>query len=143
MTLILVNNGNEGAKLSQAEIDSNAALMLTAGSETTATLLSGATWLLLKNSDVMQKLRDEIRGKFKTYDDIMLDAVNKTPYLIAVLSEALKRLPSCPGRIPTESSQRWRVRQWLLFTGGDRVLCQSLCRVPFQAKFQEPRSFRA
>ena len=96
MAHILANNGNKGATLSQEEIVSNASLMTTAGSETTATLLSGATWLLLKNPDIMQKLQDEIRGKFRTYDDITLNGVNELPYLIAFLSEALRFFPPIP-----------------------------------------------
>ncbi|KAF7596239.1 hypothetical protein BBP40_002772 [Aspergillus hancockii] len=93
MALILANNRDKGAKLSQEEIDSNAFFLMNAGSETTATALSGVTWHLLRNPDVLRKLQDEIRGKFATYDDITLAAVNDTPYLIAVLSEGLRTFP--------------------------------------------------
>ena len=100
MTHILANNGNKGSALSQAEIDSNASLMTTAGSETTATLLSAATWLLLKNPDIMQKVKDEIRGKFKTYEDISLSGVSEAPYMIAFLTEALRFFPPIPVGFP-------------------------------------------
>lgn len=98
MTHILRHNGEKPeATISEKEIESNAALILTAGSETTATLLDGATYLLLKNPSVYQKLKDEVRGLWKTYDDITLDAVNTTaPYLVAVLSEALRYFPPVP-----------------------------------------------
>ncbi|KAF6220920.1 hypothetical protein HO133_002600 [Letharia lupina] len=96
MTHILANNGSKGTALSQKEIDSNAGLMITAGSETTATVLSGATWLLLTNPNVMQKVKDEIRSKFESYDDITLSRVNEIPYTIAFLSEALRLFPPIP-----------------------------------------------
>ncbi|KAK0614865.1 cytochrome P450 monooxygenase [Bombardia bombarda] len=93
MSLILANNGNKGARLTQQEIDSNAFLLLNAGSETTSSLLAGTTWLLLKNPRVMQKLKDELRTKFPTYSDITLAGVNDAPYLLAVLTEALRCFP--------------------------------------------------
>lgn len=95
MTLILANNGNKGAKvtLTQGEIDSNAFLFLNAGTETTASLLSGATWLLLKNPEVMQKLNNEIRSRFASYSEITLSRVNDLPYLNAVISESLRYFP--------------------------------------------------
>lgn len=93
MTLILANNRDKGAKLSQAEIDSNSFFLMNAGSETTATALSGVTYHLLINPTVLRKLQDEIRGKFATYDEITLTAVNDSPYLIATLSEGLRTFP--------------------------------------------------
>lgn len=96
MSEILKHNGEKGAELSRQEITNNSVVMITAGSETTATLLSGVTYCLLKNPDVMQKLKDEVRGKWKHYDDITLEQVNNTPYLIAVLQEALRFFPPVP-----------------------------------------------
>jgi cytochrome P450 len=96
MTEILKHNGEKGISMSMEELESNASIMLTAGSETTATLLSGVTFLLLKNPTVLQKLIDEVRGKWKTYEEITLDQVNNTPYLIAVLQEALRWYPPVP-----------------------------------------------
>jgi cytochrome P450 len=96
MTEILKHNGDKGQALSPDEMNSNVTVLLTAGSETTATVLSGVTYLLLKNPEVMQKLNDEIRGRFKNYNDITLEEVNKAPYLIATLQEALRYFPPVP-----------------------------------------------
>lgn len=96
MTEVLKHNGDKGVELSPQEVSNNAVVLLSAGSETTATLLSGVTYLLLKNPAVMQKLKDEIRGKWQTLDDITVDAANHTPYLVAVLSEALRYFPPAP-----------------------------------------------
>ena len=96
MSEILKHNGEKGIELSQAELSSNATVFLTAGSETTATLLSAVTYCLLKNPEVMQKLKAEVRGRWEKYDDITLDEVNKSPYLLAVLQEALRYFPPVP-----------------------------------------------
>ncbi len=69
---------------------------MTAGSETTETLLSAVTFLLLTNTDKLEKLKAEVRGKWKRYDEITVDQVNNTPYLIAVLQEALRFFPPVP-----------------------------------------------
>ena len=95
MTYIL-NAQKDQNQLSEKEIASNSQLFLTAGSETTATMLSATTFQLLKNPSVLRKLTDEIRGRWKTYDQITLDEVNKAPYLLAVLSEGLRYFPPVP-----------------------------------------------
>ena len=46
MSHILAHNGEKGLEMKKDTLDSNANLILTAGSETTATLLSGATYLV-------------------------------------------------------------------------------------------------
>jgi cytochrome P450 len=106
MTHILKHNG-EGEKqvISDKEIYSNAQLMLTAGTETTATMLSATTYLLLKNPDKMQKLKDEVRGRWKNYGDITLEQVNTAPYLLAVLNEGLRYYPPVPAGFERVVSQ--------------------------------------
>lgn len=96
MTEVLKHNGDKGAKLTPAEIANNAVVLLTAGSETTATLLSGVTYSLLRNPHAMQKLKAEVRGRWKQYEEITLDEVNNAPYLLAVLQEGLRYFPPVP-----------------------------------------------
>lgn len=96
MTHILKHNGDKGYKMPRLELDSNALLFLTAGSETTASLLSGATYLLLSNPDKLAKLIEEVRGRWKSHSDITIQEVNNSPYLIAVLNESLRCFPPLP-----------------------------------------------
>lgn len=96
MSEILKHNGEKGAELTPGELKTNSGTILVAGSETTATLLSGATYCLLKNPEVMQKLKDEVRGRWQNYSDITFEAVNTAPYLLAVLQEALRYFPPVP-----------------------------------------------
>ncbi|KAF2719460.1 putative P450 monooxygenase [Polychaeton citri CBS 116435] len=82
--------------LADEEIFANCHVMLIAGSETTATLLSGLTYLLLMNPDVKHKLELEVRNHFTYYQDIKLSELSKMPYLLAVLNEGLRYYPPVP-----------------------------------------------
>lgn len=92
------DKGKDG--LTRENMDSNASLFMTAGTETTATLLSGLTYSLLKNPDPMKKLVDEIRGAFVSTDDMTMEALAQLPYLNACLKEALRRYPPVPIGLP-------------------------------------------
>lgn len=85
---ILRHNDEKG--MSKGEIAVNADVLIAAGSETTATALSGATFHLLTNRPIYEKLVDEIRSSFQTEEEITLDRVNQLTYLIAVLSESMR-----------------------------------------------------
>jgi len=74
-------------------MDSNAVSFLIAGSETSATALAGATYLLLRNPQPYRKLVTEIRSRFSSADQITVDEVNKLDYLIAIFQEALRYYP--------------------------------------------------
>jgi len=82
--------------MTKAEIIPTFAILLFAGSETTATLLSAVTYYLLTTPDVMAKLVTEIRDTFKTEDEITIVAVNKLKYQLAVLDEGLRIHPPAP-----------------------------------------------
>lgn len=74
--------------------------MIVAGSETTATLLSGLTYLLLINPDKLKKLSDEIRTTFKSEDEITMASVGNLPYMLACLNEGLRRYPPVASGLP-------------------------------------------
>lgn len=82
------------------EMITNASTIIIAGSETTATLLSGVTYLLLKNPPVLQKLQNEVRNAFQSDEQITLDGCNKLEYIHAVLTEALRVYPPVAVGLP-------------------------------------------
>ncbi|KAJ1323271.1 aspirochlorine biosynthesis cytochrome P450 monooxygenase [Microdochium nivale] len=88
MSYILRNNGDKGHGLSEDEIAENASVLITAGSETTTTLLSGTTFQLLKNREKYDVLVREIRSTFASEDAITTSSVNKLEYLLAVFNES-------------------------------------------------------
>ena len=83
-------------------LTAHAGLLVIAGSETTATLLAGVTYLLLKNPDVMRKLQDEVRGSFAAEGEITLTSVSKLSYMLACLDEALRMYPPVAFGMPRE-----------------------------------------
>ena len=98
MSHILRHNDEKGMK--EAEIIVNSILLIIAGSETTATLLSGATYYLLKNPKVMKKLQKEVREAFKEGQEIDIAGVNNLEYMLAVLDESLRMYPPVPTGMP-------------------------------------------
>jgi cytochrome P450 len=76
-------------------MDVNAALFMVAGTETTATLLSGLTYLLLNRPKAMKKLVTEIRTAFTSSDGITMRVIARLPYLNACIKEALRKNPPC------------------------------------------------
>jgi cytochrome P450 len=89
----LLQSKHEQDRLSREELIDNTTVLVVAGSETTATLLSGASWLLCKNKDIYAKVKQEVRSAYSTDDDITPKSVNNLPYMIAVLSEAMRLFP--------------------------------------------------
>ncbi|CRG82767.1 hypothetical protein PISL3812_00113 [Talaromyces islandicus] len=91
---------HNGKGLSRAEIDASADILISAGSETTATALTGILQYLLRTPATMSRLQDEIRGAIRTADALTLDNVNRLPYLTAVLHEGLRMCPPAPSIRP-------------------------------------------
>ncbi|KAH7066434.1 cytochrome P450 [Paraphoma chrysanthemicola] len=98
--LILQEQEKGKAGLTRDEMNSNASIFMVAGTETTATLLSGLTFLLLTHPKSMEKLVDEIRGTFSSSYNITMEAIAGLPYLNACIKEALRRYPPVPGGPP-------------------------------------------
>ncbi|KAF9890508.1 hypothetical protein FE257_005913 [Aspergillus nanangensis] len=86
--------------MSEDELVSNSYVLIIAGSETTATLLSGVTYYILTVPGVMDKLKAEIRGAFSSEEEITWSAVNQLPYTLGVLNEGLRMYPPVPYGFP-------------------------------------------
>ncbi|KAF7539526.1 hypothetical protein G7054_g2049 [Neopestalotiopsis clavispora] len=89
-----------GKSMTVQEVQSNASVLVIAGSETTATLLAGVKFLLLVNPDTLASLFNEVRGAFQAEEDISHQTVTKLPYLLACLNEALRLYPPVPLGLP-------------------------------------------
>ena len=100
MKYILQNNYSGG--LSREQLDSTTTLLVLAGSETSATTLTTATYFALKNPPVMRRLVQEVRQAFKSQGDITIAAVSDLPYLHAVFQEALRMHPTGPISVPRQ-----------------------------------------
>ncbi len=91
---------NDEKGMTTLEIQSCASVLTIAGSETTATLLSGVTFYLLQNPTMYKTLADEVRTTFKSQADIHYLAVSQMPYLNAVLEEGFRMYPPVPCTFP-------------------------------------------
>jgi len=76
------------------EIAAEVSIMMNAGSTTTAIAMANVMYMLLKNPDCMEKLRDEIDHVFDE-DEVVAsyDKVKYLPYLRACLDESLRIFP--------------------------------------------------
>jgi len=86
--------------MSFEDLRSMASILVIAGSETTATLLCGVTFLLLRNPHALKKVTDEVRGAFNSEDEITLTSVNGLTYMLACLNEALRMYPPVTSGLP-------------------------------------------
>ncbi|KAJ4982512.1 averantin oxidoreductase [Stagonosporopsis vannaccii] len=92
----LVLSQKEGKGLSRDEMDANSSLFMMAGTETTATLLSGLTYQLLKTPESMEKLVKEIRDQFASAEEMTMERLAALPYLNACIKEAFRVYPPSP-----------------------------------------------
>ena len=89
MTPVLRNN-KDFTTMSLKDFESNFYILLLAGSENTATTMTGITNCLVQNPQELRKLTNEIRGTFKSASEITFSAVKDLPFLNAVVDEALR-----------------------------------------------------
>ncbi|KAL2266734.1 hypothetical protein VTJ83DRAFT_6086 [Remersonia thermophila] len=86
--------------LTLEKLQANSGVLVIGGSETTATLLAGVTFYLLTNREAMTKLAAEVRGAFRSEDEIDFTSVSTLPYMLACLDEALRMYPPVPTGLP-------------------------------------------
>jgi cytochrome P450 len=76
--------------LHQQDLVSNAPILVLAGSETTATSLSGTTYYLMTNPSVYSRLVKEIRSNIHSHSEVNMSSVGSLTYLNAVIEESLR-----------------------------------------------------
>ncbi|KAI4178700.1 MAG: hypothetical protein L6R41_008262 [Letrouitia leprolyta] len=91
MTYVLRYNDEKG--MSVLEIEATFRALVVAGSETTATALTGILGNLLQNPETFQKLAREIRRSFSDESEIRAEKVDTLEYLNAVIEEGLRMCP--------------------------------------------------
>lgn len=107
-----IPGSNDGVGMTSGEINANARMFIIAGSETTATLLSRATYYLLMNQRALNKVCDEVRSAFQSEGSITFTSVARLPYLNAVIEESLRLYPPVPGLTP-----RWTLPEGNVIDG--------------------------
>lgn len=133
------SKGPEGLTL--GEQYANAFLFMTAGTETTATALSGTTYYLLKNPRYMEKLTKEIRSTFSTLQDLDLDVLASLDYLDAVLLEGLRMVPPVPVALPRVVPEGGAQISGHWVPGGTIVGVHHLATYRSERNFKDPYEF--
>ncbi|VUC29101.1 unnamed protein product [Clonostachys rosea] len=134
MSYILRHNDEKG--MTENEIIENSNILIIAGSETTATLLSGASFYLLKNPEKMQKVVQEVRSSFTSEANITIQSVSQLPYMIAVLQETFRMYPPVPSILPRVCPKGGE------YLEGYWIPEKASLGVPQWAAFQSGRNFR-
>jgi cytochrome P450 len=103
MTYMLKKTRDGGTGMSQEEIVLTSPVLVVAGSETTATALSGLFFFLGRNKRVCETLKNEIRSSFTNEEEITMRSSLGLEYLHACLEETLRMYPPAV-EIPPRSS---------------------------------------
>lgn len=131
----LVLAADESRSLTLDEMHSNGGLFMGAGTETTATELSGSLYLLSKHPDVLEHLLDELRTAFPAGAPLTIDGLAHCKYLGAVLEEGLRVYPPVPAGLPRVVPSPQGVILGAVLPGETRVF------VSQYATYHSPRNF--
>ncbi|KAH0593199.1 hypothetical protein MHUMG1_08921 [Metarhizium humberi] len=142
MTYILRHRmENNGKGMTLNEIQANATIFIIAGSETSATVLSGCTFYLLSHPAVYKALVKEIRDGFTKESNITLPLIAKLPYLNAVLEETLRMYPPVPAILPRKVPCNGAVINGQFVPGGTSVTMAWFSAFRSQSHFADAESF--
>lgn len=107
-----------------------------AGTETTATLVSGLTYFLLTNPESMKKVVTEIRGAFTSADEMTMEKLAALPYLAATIKEAFRLYPPVPQGLPRITPADGST------IGGTFIPPNTMVSVPQLAMYTHPQNFK-
>ncbi|CAI6249755.1 unnamed protein product [Periconia digitata] len=132
---------DKGQGLALPEMHSNAEAFMLAGSETTATLLSGAIFYLLKSPQTLNTLVEEIRSSFKSQEDLTLENLGSLKYMTACIKEALRVYPPVPIGSPRNVQKGGQMILGKWVPEETRVSVHHWSTYHSEANFTEPDSF--
>ncbi|KAJ5150904.1 cytochrome P450 monooxygenase [Penicillium canariense] len=139
-TYIRASNDHKST-LSREEILSNYSFMMMAGSETTATLLSGCTFFILKHPEIYQKLSFQIRHRFSSRIEITFSSLADMPYLRAILQESLRMYPPLPLGMPRVVPKGGALVSGQFVPENTSVAVASWAAYQCSSNFRDPQSF--
>jgi cytochrome P450 len=127
--------------MTKEEINATFAILLVAGSETTASLLSALTFFLCKYPEVLSRLTSEIRTAFKSEDEITIVSVNSLKYELAVIEEAFRMLPPAPNGGPRVVPPEGAIINGQWVSGGTTVVVPWYSAHRQKSNWRDPDSF--
>ncbi|EFW98568.1 60S ribosomal protein l3 [Grosmannia clavigera kw1407] len=138
---LLRQRKEDNMTLSIDDIAKNAEMLVLAGSETTATLLTGLTYLLLRNRAVLDRLTAEVRSSFASASEITLISVGKLPYMLACIDEGLRMYPPVPVGLPRVVPAAGAIIAGDFVPGGTVVSCSQWAMDHYSKHWVGPYDF--
>lgn len=138
----MMRNNGTSAAFTEKDMVSNALVILLAGSETTASLLTGLTYYLLKTPRALKLAADEVRQAFASEAAITIASISsKCPYLLACLEEGLRLYPPAPSAFPRVTVQPMTTIAGIQVPAGTRVGVHQTAAFWSPTNFARPREF--
>ncbi|KAL4944995.1 Averantin hydroxylase [Aspergillus oleicola] len=138
---VLADKPDGEPPITREEMVSNASAIVLAGSETSATLLSGCIWLLLTNTKYLHQLTERVRSQFTRAAEIDLQRVTQIEGLQAILDESLRLYPPVPMQsnriVPPQGAQI--AGKWV--PGGTSITVQQFAACRSARNFHRPDEF--
>ncbi|KAL3481533.1 cytochrome P450 [Aspergillus californicus] len=132
----IVMGQKENLRLSRMEMYANSQVFMVAGTETTATAVSGLLYQLLMAPDKMQMIIKEVRETFEKESDIEMRALEHMTYLNACIEEGLRIYPPVPVGLPRVAPDEG------LLVCGDRIPGKTALSVHHWATYHSAQNFR-
>jgi cytochrome P450 len=100
--LLHAKDPRTGKCFTRGELESESELLLLAGGDTTACVLSGCIFHLLHNPETLNRLTKDIRAQFDTVEDIRPSnpTLGSLSYLRACIDETMRMSPPALGPLP-------------------------------------------
>ncbi|CAF1451254.1 unnamed protein product [Didymodactylos carnosus] len=110
---------NEREGISRQELLDNITMLIFAGYETTATVLSWFTYFVSKRAEVQKKMKQEIREYCSAEYEVTVENLRKLEYVDCVLKETLRLAPTvvAVSREPTLSGEKTELDRVILSKG--------------------------
>jgi cytochrome P450 len=122
--------------MTRDEIMKTMGIMIIAGSETSATLLSGAVFYLLKNPKWLLKLQEELRDTFGHESEMTFASLGQLRVMQAVIMETFRLYPSAPTMLPRRTGVQGAM------VAGTFIPPNTTVGVPQYAAYRSSRNFK-
>ncbi|SMR59365.1 unnamed protein product [Zymoseptoria tritici ST99CH_1E4] len=138
---LVTANTSTASLISTQERYSIANELMMAGTETTATTLSGIMYNLLQNPQWMSTLCEHLRSQFADIESLNMAALQGDKLLNAVIKEGLRMYPPIPVGFPREVPDEGCTIKGHFFPPGNRLAIYNYATYSSEKRFREPRVF--
>lgn len=133
-----------GSELSDQRLIDEGVLIATAGSETTSWAITIATYHIMRNPEVLRRMREELRSissEIPTGCTVpSWTALEKLPYLTAVVKEGTRMAGGMLSRLPRIYDRPVQYKQWTIPAGTPIAMTPHLVLID-ENIFPQPRKF--